>query len=473
MLGTVLEKRFKVTAALGEGTLGRSFLGVDMRTEGRVAIKFLGRGLQSEPDAKRRFQAAIAMQLSLAGTPRSPEVLAARVDEGFPSGAPPYLIRTYVGGFSLREALQLGEPPALDVSLEVLSTLMSYLGDLESRGFRHGGITPENVILTDTGGIKVVDPGLALPVIQPGASLPDTLARHVVYYAPGYLEPPYFEDIRGDIYSVARIARDLLEIRKDAALTDEAPEAQRLIDDVLGKALQPNPDRRFTSVADFRLAFSGIPGWPALPRREGGEGVGGSGSCSRRYRSDPAMRPSRRELTTTRSSTFRRRARSRTSSGLIARARGPVPPGPRTVRALRHGARGAPRPLEEAQRGLRDAQGPAAVARPTTRSWSTRKSTSRKPSPNSRASWYSRWVPSRRTTPSLPGSPGADAAQPGQDTPDSRAVDEELELDDAADEPRKRRLAKIFRIPGSPGGCRGSALRGGPAASGRTDSAQR
>lgn len=450
MLGTVLEKRFKVTAALGEGTLGRSFLGVDMRTEGRVAIKFLGRGLQSEPDAKRRFQAAIAMQLSLAGTPRSPEVLAARVDEGFPSGAPPYLIRTYVGGFSLREALQLGEPPALDVSLEVLSTLMSYLGDLESRGFRHGGITPENVILTDTGGIKVVDPGLALPVIQPGASLPDTLARHVVYYAPGYLEPPYFEDIRGDIYSVARIARDLLEIRKDAALTDEAPEAQRLIDDVLGKALQPNPDRRFTSVADFRLAFSEYLAGPRRPAEKAAKASEDPQSLQEveAIRAKAAVAaeldhyqildvPKESSIQDVLGAYYKLAVQYHPDRGRYA-----------PFDTVREELLVLSKKLNEAYVTLKDPLSRASYDEKLV----YQKSTSRKPSSEFARELVFPVGAEPADNAELAVLSGADALQPGQDTPDSRAVDEELELDDAADEPRKRRLAKIFRILGSPGG---------------------
>lgn len=256
LIGTVLDRRYKIVSVLGEGGIGTTFAGTDLKGGAEVVVKVLGRGLRTDAAARDRFRSAVAMQGELSEAPHSPDLLTAVTDGAH---GPLYVVRSWVAGFTLREAADPSAPIPLDVILEILSGLLGYLEELERRKLRHGGLSPRNVVLTDQGGIAVLDPGLALWVIAPGAPLPDALEPSRRYVAPGFLVAPYDEDIRGDLFAVAQMVDELLSILVDRGAREVAVRAEKIRAEVILPGLRSSAADRYGTVAEFRAALAGDP----------------------------------------------------------------------------------------------------------------------------------------------------------------------------------------------------------------------
>ncbi len=226
----------------------RTFRGTDLKTEQEVVIKVLVSGKEG---AKGSFRAAIAIQQALSELDHSPAVLASSAE----GPLPPHIVREFVPGFSLREALSQGDNVPFEVTMDILGALLDYLAAIEDRGYRHGAICPENVILTEDGEVKALDPGVAAWVLDPGGVMCDEDDPKRSFIAPGYLEPPYFEDVRGDIYGSAKVVLALLDGLRKRSPRDLQLRAERLEADVLQGALAPKADDRFGSSAKMHEVF--------------------------------------------------------------------------------------------------------------------------------------------------------------------------------------------------------------------------
>lgn len=259
-----LGSRYDLEEELPANDLLRRFRARDRESGTGVVVKALRRDAAS-PRVLGMLQSAVAMQRSLGGRPHSPLLVeAGQVDE--PADVAFYVVRELVAGHDLGKAFREGEPPMpFDVSRDVLAELAAYVVDLESLGFRHGGLTPSNVVLTDDGEVVVLDPGMAPWLLAPGEGLPaDAGARRFV--APGYLDPPYFEDVRGDQFSIAAIVDGLLAPLEVKGASSLGARVERFRKDVLARALAVAPDDRYPSAKELAAAAEKAPKAAAAPK---------------------------------------------------------------------------------------------------------------------------------------------------------------------------------------------------------------
>lgn len=238
-----------------------TYRAVDRDSGTPVVVKALRRAASS-PSVLGMLQSAVAMQRSLSGRPHSPHLLEAGNVEP-PSEVSFYVVREHVAGHALTGALAPGGAATpFDVVRDILRALADYVCELESRGYRHGAIVPDNVVLSDEGEVVVLDPGMAAWLLQPGQGIvPDDVQRFV---APGYLAPPFFEDVRGDQFSIAAVADALLTPLLSRGSPEGAARVSRFRSDVVARALSPSADDRYPGAAEILAAMaSGAKASPA------------------------------------------------------------------------------------------------------------------------------------------------------------------------------------------------------------------
>jgi serine/threonine protein kinase/tetratricopeptide (TPR) repeat protein len=146
---------FRVTAVLGAGGMGAVFAAFDERLERRVAIKVLY--IDESETARRRLvrEARLAARLDHPGVVRIFE-LGEHQDQ-------PFVVMELVSGATLADlAIGGGRPPpaALAAAGEAIARAAAAA---HAAGVIHRDIKPRNVMLTDSGAIKVLDFGLARP----------------------------------------------------------------------------------------------------------------------------------------------------------------------------------------------------------------------------------------------------------------------------------------------------------------------
>ncbi|MBK8257753.1 MAG: protein kinase [Polyangiaceae bacterium] len=224
---------YEIIRQIGVGGMGRVLLARDTRLGRLAALKFLLRA-RSTNDANRFVvEARATAQLSH-------ENVVVIYDVGEHEGWP-FMALEYVKGQTLRQWIadrkaKKGDAPGLLVLPRVAAELMlpvaRALAHAHERGIVHRDMKPSNVVLTDTGGIKVLDFGIAkiLSAIEPRPeiTLRDVTLRELVQRgrAPSavqtssaigtamYMAPEQWQigevDHRADIWALGLMFHELL-----------------------------------------------------------------------------------------------------------------------------------------------------------------------------------------------------------------------------------------------------------------------
>ena len=147
---------------LGAGGMGEVYVGVDETLKRRVALKAVHSGQRLQAESKTRFlrEAQILSQLD------HPNIC--RVYDYIEDDHRDWLVLELIEGKNLRAALQSG----LDRSakLRIAEQIADVLVVTHAAGIVHRDLKPGNVMVTESGAVKVLDFGLArsVPVAEEG-----------------------------------------------------------------------------------------------------------------------------------------------------------------------------------------------------------------------------------------------------------------------------------------------------------------
>jgi len=252
----------------GAGGMGRIDLALRAQP-GDVAklcvVKRMHAELRSqEQEARFRREASIAQQLS--HTAIAQIVGIEEIDGEL------LLLQELVHGVDLKlleaRLATAGERVPLPIAVHVVSEIaraLAYAHDLGDRGIVHRDVTPDNVMLSFSGEVKLVDFGIARSDVD--ATLTST--GHIVG-RPTYTAPEVWEgaraDRRSDIYSLGVVLWQLLTGRP---MSETRPMGQRqapppsaivpelpaVLDDVVARALATDPKQRYQQAAELQDAL--------------------------------------------------------------------------------------------------------------------------------------------------------------------------------------------------------------------------
>lgn len=267
LCGRVLDARYRVDRVVAGGGMGTVYEGFDSRLERVVAIKVMNENLVHEEGFTERFvtEARAAARLS------DPHVVAV-YDRGRTADAF-YLVMEYVPGRTLRQEVTWGGRLPVARALDVLTGVLKGLRAAHAAGFVHGDMKPENVLITDTGDVKVTDFGLAR-AIEAGDFRATMLLGTAAYLAPEQFSDRA-PDPRSDLYSSGILLFEMLTghvpFRADSpddvlALhqTQRVPDPSAFvdvdarIDDLCAKATAKNPADRFQTADEMLTAVAAV-----------------------------------------------------------------------------------------------------------------------------------------------------------------------------------------------------------------------
>ena len=168
-----------------------------------------------------------------------------------------YLAFEFLTGRTLR-AEMAGRPMNMRRALETAIQIGDAVAEAHAAGFAHGGLSPESVTITSRGHAKI--PAFPLAVRSGfAASATSDDVRLEDYESPEEArgEPP---DDRSDVYSVGAILYEMLAAKRPSHRGAAAPGAANVhvpgaIDDVVLKAVAPNPALRYQSMAALVAAL--------------------------------------------------------------------------------------------------------------------------------------------------------------------------------------------------------------------------
>lgn len=158
-----------------------------------------------------------------------------------------YLVFEFLTGQSLR-AEMAGRPMNVRRAVELAVQIADAIADAHAAAFVHGGLSPDSIVVTAKGHAKI--PAFELAArggFEPGG------ARLRDYDSPEEARGEAPDD-RSDIYSVGAILYEMLTTRRPSHKGAAAPSVSNRhvtpdLDDIVLRAVAPNPDARHQSAA--------------------------------------------------------------------------------------------------------------------------------------------------------------------------------------------------------------------------------
>ena len=182
-----------------------------------------------------------------------------------------YFIMEFVDGANLRQLEKAGRLAPRE-TLQIVPQICDALQYAHDEGVVHRDIKPENVLVDRKGRVKIADFGLAKILGQEPEALRLTREGQVMgtphYMAPEQLERPLTVDHRADISSLGVVLYEMLT--GDLPLGKFSPPSRKVqvdvrLDDVVLRALENDPDRRYQHASEIKSGVETVSGAPETP----------------------------------------------------------------------------------------------------------------------------------------------------------------------------------------------------------------
>ena len=227
---------YEIVGALGVGGMGEVYRARDTRLDRVVAIKALPQELGHDDARLARFEREAKLLASL----NHPNIAAIYGLED--SGGLPYLVLEFVAGETLAARLDRG-PLTPQEALAIGRQIASAVEAAHQRGVVHRDLKPGNVMLTASGGVKVLDFGIAkgdsvassaATSTQPGTMTSEgTILGTAAYMSPEQVRGTAV-DRRSDVWAFGCVLFECLAGRR--------PFSGQTASDLMAKVLERDPE---------------------------------------------------------------------------------------------------------------------------------------------------------------------------------------------------------------------------------------
>jgi serine/threonine protein kinase/Tfp pilus assembly protein PilF len=274
MIGKTVS-HYRILEPLGEGGMGTVYLAEDTHLGRRVAIKFPSVNSDSH-DYRARF-----LREARAVSELSHPSIATLFDYGETDEGRPFLVMELARGRPLTDLMQNGEL-SLQRAVAIVMEIAAALIEAHARGVIHRDVKPSNIMIDDSGQVKVLDFGLAKQLNKEfvGSAAPEartllsTETRSgVVLGTPAYLSPEQATgaavDGRSDLFALGTLlyeaitgrtpfaGNSFIEIAANVLHVDPPPPSKynsaipRELDFIVAKALAKKPNKRYQSAREM------------------------------------------------------------------------------------------------------------------------------------------------------------------------------------------------------------------------------
>ncbi|MEQ1763142.1 MAG: protein kinase [Pyrinomonadaceae bacterium] len=263
--------RYEISGKIGEGGMGEVYSARDLELDRTVAIKLLPNEFTADEERRLRFRQEAKVVSAL----NHPNVIT--IYEIGENDFGHFLATEFVEGKTLREVIKR-ESLTLARILRIMEQASNALVAAHGEHIVHRDIKPENIMVRRDGIVKVLDFGLAKPVIgykngddsADNKTVPGTVMGSARYMSPEQARGLEVDE-RTDIWSLGVVLFELLigkapfdgETTADTlaaviyhepeAISNLLPNAPVELSRIVRKALQKDRDERYQSVKDLAL----------------------------------------------------------------------------------------------------------------------------------------------------------------------------------------------------------------------------
>lgn len=263
MIGHILDNRYKILEKVGSGGMASVYKAQDILLDRIVAVKILHSKYASDHDFVVRFrqEAQAAAKLS------QPNIVNI-YDVGYDENAH-YIVMEYVRGETLKDYIEKHGHLSINTSIQISFDIGEALEHAHANGIVHCDIKPHNILVTETGRIKVADFGIARAINSSSSTKDEkSVLGSVHYFSPEQASGGKIDE-RTDIYSLGVVMYEMMTgvvpFEGDTAISVALQHVQndiplptkynrripQLVERVILKAMAKNPDDRFQTISEM------------------------------------------------------------------------------------------------------------------------------------------------------------------------------------------------------------------------------
>lgn len=265
--------QLEILSFIGRGGMGAVYKARQLALDRVVALKILPAQTAGGPAFVERFNREARALARLT----HPNIVT--VYEFGQAGGLSFFIMEFVDGLNLRELERSGKLTPRE-ALQIVPQICEALQFAHDEGIVHRDIKPENILVDKKGRIKIADFGIAKILgAAPGVAITETQGAIGTphYMAPEQVERPAAVDHRADIFSLGVVFYEMLTgelpLGKFSPPSARKIEVDVRLDDVVLRALEKDPGRRYQHASQVKTAVDTIAGSAAPPPPISGEAL--------------------------------------------------------------------------------------------------------------------------------------------------------------------------------------------------------
>ena len=209
MIGRLISGRYRLIAPLGEGGMATIWRAIDQQLDREVAVKLL----RPQFSADAGFAARFKQEARSAGGLSHPNIVSVYDYGTDGADGDQYIVMELVSGSDLATILRDRRTLSTDDAVRVAIGVAGALEVAHRKGIVHRDVKPGNILITDTGDVKVTDFGIARAVAEASMTVTGTTLGSVHYFSP---EQARGDEVTGasDVYSLAIVLYEMLTGRR-------------------------------------------------------------------------------------------------------------------------------------------------------------------------------------------------------------------------------------------------------------------
>ncbi|MBT8193867.1 MAG: Stk1 family PASTA domain-containing Ser/Thr kinase [Acidimicrobiia bacterium] len=261
---TVLAERYRLTNHLARGGMADVYAAVDEVLGRKVAVKMLHANYATDAAFIQRFR----REAQAAANLTHPNIVSI-YDTG-KDGGHYYIVMELVEGKTLRDVLRSDGPLLPRRAAEIASEVAAALSVAARGGLAHRDVKPGNILLTETGSVKVTDFGIA----RAWDDSEELTRTGAVIGTATYFSPEQAQgqpaDGRSDLYALGVVLFEMLTGRPPfsgetpvsvayqhvseavSVPSNSNPDVPPELDAIVMRALQKNPTSRYQTAEEMR-----------------------------------------------------------------------------------------------------------------------------------------------------------------------------------------------------------------------------
>jgi serine/threonine protein kinase len=269
MIGKTIGNRYEIVANIGEGGMGVVYKAIDKTLQRPVALKMLHRAHSNDATLNARFEIEARALAKL----KHPSIVT--LYDFFEAEGSHFLVMELLEGRTGKDLLEQEESIPLPELMRIFRSVIDGLAHAHRNQIIHRDIKPNNIMVTTSGEVKLMDFGIARSMDSPQVTKVGFTVGSALYMSPEQINNQNVDE-RSDIYSLGITMFEMAtgkapffepdsseynilirhlsaEMPSPRAIKPELPET---LERVIIKATQKKPEDRFQTMAEVASALA-------------------------------------------------------------------------------------------------------------------------------------------------------------------------------------------------------------------------